>query len=392
MKKLLSMLLCVTMILCMMAGFASAAESEEIVIDAREFSSIVEGDGDHWNTGDGNLGIHVNTVVTYKFNVEQAGTYKLSLNYVYEYRVAKFDVSVNGVKVIDSTKTSFPQQKLAYQDLCVVELQAGENTIELTNIGTDGKALFLNEFTLVPCIAINARNEFTTAGPTTESYWQTGDGNLGVHANAFATYTFNVDVPGTYTLALKYVSQYRAAKFEVKVNGEQVVNSDTTYPQQALAYQTLCDVELKAGENTIEFTNIAIDAKAIFLNEFVLSLVEAAPCEHTNTKVEGAKDATCTEAGHTGNTVCADCGEQIAAGEEIAALGHKFAEGKCSVCGAADPDYVAPCQHEFKDGKCTLCGEADPNYSPETGDMIGIALAMLVASGTALVALKKKEN
>lgn len=95
----------------------------------------------------------------------------------------------------------------------------------------------------------------------------------------------------------------------------------------------------------------------------------APPCEHANTKVEGAKDATCTEAGFTGNTVCADCGEQIAAGSEIAAPGHQFAEGKCSVCG-----------------------EADPNYSPETGDMIGIVLAMLVASGTALVALKKKEN
>ena len=280
MKKLLSMLICAAMIIGLLAGFACAAESEEIVIDAREFSSIVEGDGEHWNTGDGNLGIHVNTVVTYKVNAKKAGTYKLSLNYVYEYRVAKFDVSVNGVKVIDSAVTSFPQQKLAYQDLCVVELQAGENTIELTNIGTDGKALFLNEFTLVPAVAINAREEFTTAGPTEESYWKTGDGNLGVHANAFATFTFNVDVPGTYTLALKYVSQYRDAKFEVKVNGEQLVSSDATYPQQALAYQTLGDVELKAGENTIEFTNIGVDGKAIFLNEFCFSLV--APAESGN--------------------------------------------------------------------------------------------------------------
>lgn len=64
------------------------------------------------------------------------------------------------------------------------------------------------------------------------------------------------------------------------------------------------------------------------------------PCEHTNTKVEGAKDATCTEAGFTGNTVCADCGEQIAAGEEIAVLEHTYADGACTACGAADPDYV----------------------------------------------------
>lgn len=312
MKKLLSMLICAAMIIGLLAGVAYAAESDEIVINAREYSTINEDTNLWWLTGDGNLGIHVNATVGYKFNVEKAGTYKLSLNYVYEYRVAKFDVVVNGVKVVDSANSTFPQQKLAYQDLCVVELQAGENVIELTNIGTDGKALFLNEFTLVPALSINARNEFTTAGPSTDSYWQTGDGNLGVHVNSFATYTFNVDVPGTYTLALKYVSQYRAAKFEVKVNGEQVVSSDATYPQQALAYQTLCDVELKAGENTIEFTNIGVDGKAIFLNEFVLSLVEAAE--------------------------------------------------------------IAPIEPPV-----------------DTGDPIGVVLALLAVSGTALVVLKKKE-
>ena len=67
---------------------------------------------------------------------------------------------------------------------------------------------------------------------------------------------------------------------------------------------------------------------------------EIPACQHTNTTVEGAKDATCTEAGFTGNTVCADCGEQIAAGEEIAVLEHTYADGACTACGAADPDYV----------------------------------------------------
>ncbi|MEE1328796.1 MAG: WD40-like domain containing protein, partial [Oscillospiraceae bacterium] len=63
------------------------------------------------------------------------------------------------------------------------------------------------------------------------------------------------------------------------------------------------------------------------------------PCKHTNTKVEGAKDATCTEAGHTGKTVCADCGETIDAGKEIPQLDHTYVDGKCE-CGAADPNYT----------------------------------------------------
>ena len=40
---------------------------------------------------------------------------------------------------------------------------------------------------------------------------------------------------------------------------------------------------------------------------------------------------------------------------------HSFAEGVCTVCGAADPTYVPPHEHNFVEGKCE-CGETDPNY------------------------------
>ena len=66
-------------------------------------------------------------------------------------------------------------------------------------------------------------------------------------------------------------------------------------------------------------------------------------CKHTNTVVEGATEATCNTPGFTGNTVCADCKEVITNGTEIPATGkHTFVEGKCTVCGAEDPDYVKP--------------------------------------------------
>ena len=65
---------------------------------------------------------------------------------------------------------------------------------------------------------------------------------------------------------------------------------------------------------------------------------EPAPsCEHKNTTVTGAKDATCTEKGHTGKTVCDDCGQTVDFGKAIDALGHNFAGGVCTVCGEAKP-------------------------------------------------------
>lgn len=47
------------------------------------------------------------------------------------------------------------------------------------------------------------------------------------------------------------------------------------------------------------------------------------PCSHTNTKTEGAITVSCTTDGHTGKTVCADCGETISNGSTITATGHQ---------------------------------------------------------------------
>ena len=61
-------------------------------------------------------------------------------------------------------------------------------------------------------------------------------------------------------------------------------------------------------------------------------------CEHKNTKVEGAVEATCTTDGHTGKTVCTDCGETVNAGDVIPATGHNFVNGTCTKCGEAESE------------------------------------------------------
>ena len=61
-------------------------------------------------------------------------------------------------------------------------------------------------------------------------------------------------------------------------------------------------------------------------------------CDHTDCTVSGQKDATCTEDGYTGDTVCNVCG-RTEKGQVIASSGHAYTDGICSVCGEADPNY-----------------------------------------------------
>ena len=60
------------------------------------------------------------------------------------------------------------------------------------------------------------------------------------------------------------------------------------------------------------------------------------------TELRGQKDATCTEAGYTGDQVCTVCQEVVEKGEVIPAKGHHYEDGVCTECGEKDPDYTEP--------------------------------------------------
>ena len=97
-------------------------------------------------------------------------------------------------------------------------------------------------------------------------------------------------------------------------------------------------------------------------------------------ELKDAKEATCTEVGYTGDKVCKWCGIVMEKGKEIPMKEHTVVDvaaveatcttdgatagTKCSVCGTvlSGCEVVKALGHDFKDGKCTRCGEADPNY------------------------------
>lgn len=107
-------------------------------------------------------------------------------------------------------------------------------------------------------------------------------------------------------------------------------------------------------------------------------------------ELKGAKDATCTEAGYTGDSVCKWCGKLLKAGEEIPALGHKTevkdakaatcteagytGDEVCTVCGETvkKGEEIAALGHKYENGVCTVCGEKEPVVAPEFKDAASI--------------------
>lgn len=83
-------------------------------------------------------------------------------------------------------------------------------------------------------------------------------------------------------------------------------------------------------------------------------------------KVVGKRDATCAEAGYTGDSVCSICGYVVAKGVATAATGHSYQNGVCTACGAKEP-------------------AKDEAAIPATGDLAPMACALLGIFGIAFV-------
>ena len=110
--------------------------------------------------------------------------------------------------------------------------------------------------------------------------------------------------------------------------------------------------------------------------EYTDTKTEVIPATDHDTELVGAKDATCTEDGYTGDEVCKVCQTVVKQGEVIPALGHDYKDGKCSRCGAEEPTTpVEP-------GK------------PATGDSSTLVLwlALLAVSGMAVTVIPSRKK
>lgn len=127
----------------------------------------------------------------------------------------------------------------------------------------------------------------------------------------------------------------------------------------------------------------------------------AKPCDHKNTEIRNAKDATCTKDGYTGDTYCKDCGKKIGTGTAILAKGHtevideavaatcttpgKTEGAHCSVCGTVikAQEEISAKGHRWNEGEimtaptcenagvktytCTVCNATKTEAIDATG-------------------------
>ncbi len=132
---------------------------------------------------------------------------------------------------------------------------------------------------------------------------------------------------------------------------------------------------------------------------------EVIPALGHKTQLVGAKEATCTQDGYTGDEVCTVCGETVKKGEVIPALGHKtqLVGAKAATCtedGYTGDEVCTVCQEVVKKGevipalghKTQLVGakEATCTQDGYTGDEVCTVCGETVKKGEVIPALGHK--
>ena len=141
-----------------------------------------------------------------------------------------------------------------------------------------------------------------------------------------------------------------------------------------------------SGHVTALHTGTGMVRALLNTGDYALIAVEVT-CDHDHT-TRTETPATCTQDGSV-TVTCDDCGAVLST-ETIPATGHDYKDGKCTVCGAADPDY-RPEQPENP-------GQPEKPEQPEnpgvkTGDsgvLLYMGLMLLALTGSAWVLRKKR--
>ena len=209
-------------------------------------------------------------------------------------------------------------------------------------------------------------------GTTTATYQYNANGNNAVTIPITPAKLHNAD--GSYTETatanagdvINYVNGVWGGEEPTELTVIFEANGSTEYPVEGtMPSQTVTakkDTALNAntftreGYNFLNWNTAADGTGDSYADGATVNLTENTTLyaqwedNHSLTKVINKKDATCTEDGYTGDTVCAICGKEITKGETIQAKGHTEVFD-----AAVEPTCTEPGKTEGK--HCSVCNE-----------------------------------
>ena len=216
-------------------------------------------------------------------------------------------------------------------------------------------------------------NQQGTPGTETKTYQYTQKGSVTAHEipitaaklhNADGTYYETKTAKAGDTI--NYVNGVWGGEAPVELTVTFEANGSAEYPVEGtMALQTVnakTDTALNAntftreGYNFLNWNTAADGTGDSYADGATVNLTENTTLyaqwedNHSLTQVINKKDATCTEDGYTGDTVCAICGKEITKGETIQSKGHTEV-----IDARVEPTCTEPGKTEGK--HCSVCNE-----------------------------------
>lgn len=247
----------------------------------------------------------------------------------------------------------------------------------------------LGENQYVSCVLINKNGVAKYYGKLADSS-RAASGTISIALNGVANGVYTLQIfseqangdlytdfcsdPVTYTLTVTdgkgtlHVHDWQEPVYTWSEDGTVCIASrkcvgNPEHTQQAKATVTSAQTKAPTCTENGETTYTAAFTVA-WATEQTKTVANIAALGHKPVKMS-AKEATCLAEGYTGDQVCTVCGEVVQRGAVIEKLPHHFENGKCTVCGAADPNATPQ------------------TVPPKTGDTSNIPLwaALLLVSG-----------
>ena len=146
----------------------------------------------------------------------------------------------------------------------------------------------------------------------------------------------------------------------------------------------------EADRDTALADGVAVTATAVYTGadkgnyetESVSITITRSECDHRHTEIRNQREATCKEAGYTGDTYCEDCGKKITTGTATVKKPHTVgtpaacvSKAVCSVCGETfgevdAKNHVHTTVKNRREATCTQTGYAGDAYCTDCDKLL----------------------